>query len=146
MSAGTLVDIADAVVTALADHFGASLGITVQRILDTELKLEDAEVLHFDVVPGGVKSEVGTRDTQRGEYSIDIALRKVFDVDDKAEVDAMFLLLKDIDAYLFDLKRLPEFEAAAWLTSAMRYPYVPAMLRANRQYTGLLTVTYLVFD
>ena len=146
MSAGTLVDIADAVVDSLNDEFGATWCISVDRILDTELKLEEAEVLHIDVVPGGVKSEIGTRDSQRGEYTIDIAVRKVLNVEDKKEVDAMFQLMKDIDGYLFDLKRLPSLNYAAWMSSAMRYPYVPALFRNERQYTGLLSITYLVFE
>ena len=146
MSAGTLVDISDAVVTAINEQYALTLGIRCRRILDTELKLEDSEVLHIDVVPGGVKSEAGTRDSQRGEYTIDVALRKCLDVEDQAKVDALFLLMRDIDSYLFDLRRLPEFSSAAWTASDMRYPYVPALFRSNRQYTGLLTVTYLCFD
>jgi hypothetical protein len=144
MSAGRLLKIADAVVSALNLPEAPQAGVAFERVLDTEIELEDMEILHAQVVPGGVDSEIGTQQLMRGEHVVDIALRKKMNTDDREAVDAMFHLLGAIDLYLFGLKRLPALAEAAWLKSKVRYPYVPEKLR-QREYWGLLTVTYLAY-
>lgn len=147
MSSGTLIDLSDAVTNQINLRFAAELGCTADRILNTEIKLEDLNALHISVVPGNVVSEIGTRETQRGEYSIDIAVRKRFDaIPNQANIDALFLAQKNIDGYLFDEKRLLYMPEAAWLKSNLRYPYVPAALRDLQQFTGILAVTYVIYD
>ncbi len=145
MSAGTLVDIADAIVSALNSADAPQAGVAWSRELDLDMELEAAETLQAQVFPGSVKSEIGTRETQRGEYTIDVALRQKLNTDDRQKVDALFLLMRQVDQYLFGLQRLPAMTEAAWLSSAMRYPYVPKKFKA-REYWALLSVTYLVYD
>jgi hypothetical protein len=147
MSDVTLVEVADAIVSALNLPAAPRAPATWCRALDTDVELEDLEVLHAQVFPGSLKTEAGARngEYQRGEYAIDVVLRQKLDTDDRQKVDGLFRLLRKVDKYLFGLQRLPVMPDAAWLASSMRYPYVPAKFKA-REYWALLSVTYLVFD
>jgi hypothetical protein len=155
-----MFDIANAVVAALQSgdvpsdpiHTFADLVETpIAFMLDPEVELEDAEKSHLFVVPGNVKQEIGTRDSKRGEWSIDIALRKKFPLASVvpfnsaslALVAPLFQLLEDVDDYLFQLQRLPTMDGPAWLSSALRYAYVMQRFRSEGEYVGILTVTYL---
>jgi hypothetical protein len=156
MSAGIFLDTADAVVAALiagtvpgsdpAVYFKDLVDTPIRRELDPELELEDAEKSHLFIVPGSPKSEIGTREAKRSEFPVDIALRKKLVPENLKGVDAMFKLLGDIDDYLFSLQGLPALPGPMWLTSTMRYPYVMPRWRANKEYLGILTVTYLIFE
>ena len=150
----TLISIADAVCAALQTgcHDGAfSQEFTPGVLFNTELKIEASERAQVGVVPGRVAKALLDRGSREGDYTVDIAVRRIINPSDDENIKSLFLLQEEIEDYLFHLaedegRRLPAFPDALWASADLKWPYVPELLRSHNQFTGICWVTYHVFD
>lgn len=154
MTSETLISIAEAVVAALAEASATgefSEEFTPELLFNTELKVENAEELRVGIVPGKAAQVVQDRGSRECDFTIDIAVRQIIRPTDTDSITRLFSVQREIDDYLFALnaedgRRLPGFPDAIWTASDLRWPYIPDMMRAHNQFTGINTVTYHVFD
>lgn len=154
MSDAVAVAVAKAV-TSQIDAATLSLAFTPERsYADWELALEDADELHVDVVV--VTTELATELSSRGRMKytvpIDIGVRKRFvtaQQDDDtgrvelAEVDALMLLVEEIHE-LFASVSLTDYTEATWQETKTLVAPLNKHLRENRQFTGIVRVTFRV--
>lgn len=147
----TLHDIA-AAVKSLLDGASLSKTLDVRLTYDTELVLEDLDTLHVDLVAAGLSTIPESRSSLEYNAQIDVAVRYRFgvlehDTDgsiDVEEIAPYLALLEEIGEYLADPdnRRPPLKSDAVWIGNEIRAPWVPEQLRNNRQYTGIMRVTY----
>jgi len=147
----TLHDIAVAV-KSLLDGASLSKTLDVRLTYDTELVLEDLDTLHVDLVAAGLSTIPESRASLEYNAQIDVAVRYRFgvlehDTDgsiDVEEIAPYLALLEEIGEFLADPdNRRPPLKAdAVWIGNELRAPWVPEQLRTNRQYTGIMRVTY----
>lgn len=144
-----LVDIAEAVVAEI-NAATLTLDVEAARSYDTDALLEDLDTLRVDVVPVRLAGEMQDRGSLGREAVVDVAVRKRFGTTDTAEnglvnksaVDELVDLVEEIDELLAGATRLSTYTGAIWQVSEIRAPWMPDHLRQNRQFTGILRVTY----
>jgi hypothetical protein len=151
-----LVYVADLVAAALNAHdFGEGVQFQAERsYADWDLKLEDANELHVDVVPVNLPSAVlNSRGNAGYDVTVDVGLRKRFTQQeseehtgriDLAEVDRLVYLLEQMHELLCGYDKRVLASNVAWQASTITDAFVPEHLRQNRQYTGLMRLTYRV--
>ncbi len=151
-----LVYVADLVTAALNAHeFGEGVQFQAERsYADWDLALTDADELHVDVVPVGHPTAVlRSRGSVTYEVTVNIGLRKRFTQGESeksdgritlAEVDRLVQLLEHIHELMCGWDKRSLATDVAWQNSRITDSFVPEHLRQNRQYTGLILLTYHV--
>lgn len=150
---GLLHDTAEAV-RDLLDAASLSLAFDASLSYDSELPLEDLDSLHVDVLAASLLQEPASRGSVGYNIGVDIAVRYRFGVADQVsttqqiDVDSIgdyITLLEDIAEHLADPDNRVLTAVTGkptWLRNEIRFPWVPQMLRENRQYTGIMRATY----
>jgi hypothetical protein len=136
---GTIVDIADAVVTAL--NVGTfSQSFQAVRHYQPVYELKDMGTLHVSVVPKGIELELFTRAQVQADVQIDIGVQKKLASLEGAEVDPLMHLVDEIGDYFrtHALAGTP----AVWFKTENVPIYAPEHLAKLRQFTSVLTLTF----
>jgi hypothetical protein len=126
----------------------SAASFTAERIYNTERQLEDTETLRVDVVLGDIDQSASSRNTQQGDYRIDIAFRQVIDTSVVAAIDALGALVEEVGDYFFHTGRHLALSVnggtvgVGWIKSQVIYPYLPTQLRESSQFVSLLRLTY----
>jgi hypothetical protein len=149
--AALIVEIADAVVTALkAAEFG--MEIPWERSYgDWDLELKEIGCVRGDVVPVfDAQVELETRGSVRYELNIDIALRKRFS--SQTDIDCGRINRDEIDKLLYVVQRMQQqfvatrpSDDSVWSpsrTQQVQAWYVKAHLREWNQFTGVVRLPY----
>lgn len=141
--------------------------ITTERKYDTNLQLEDTDVISVQVIPAISNRTRLSQNTWNRDIALDVMVRKrfsstSFDTDgliEKEDVDTYVELLEQIDDWLAVRSNspLPAYELATYIEDdtkeadnnivrelGIRFPYLPDHLRELHQYTGILRVAYHV--
>jgi len=135
----TIIDIADALVTALnAQEFGQAF--TAVRRYRPVYELAEMADLHVTVVPKGVALERADRLREQVDVRIDVAVQKKVAGD--SDIDGLMALVEEIAAFARDL-RLEEC-AAVWLRTENDPVYAPEHLAELGVFTSVLTLTLRV--
>lgn len=154
------VDIAEAIKDELNDE---DFGIAFQaerNYADVSKMLTDLGTLHVDVVPWKSESELGDRGELHYTVETDILLRKRFGGSDQ-DVSTGLIPNADIDSLMELRQKIGEFFTpsqvtsqtgreltaqpnAVWESTKCMAAYVRQHLKANRQFTGWLRVTYSI--
>lgn len=146
-----LVDVADAVAAEI-NAATLSLDVDAVRGYETDAELEDLDELRLDVVPVRLAGDMHDRGSLFREVAVDVAIRKRFGLSDqdntgeisRESIDELVDLLEEIDDLLAGVTRLSTYSGASWFGSEVRTPWMPDHLRQQRQYTGIVRVTYNV--
>jgi len=141
MPASAVVEVADAVVTALnAATLSQSFTATRLYILVDELK--NFTSLRVSVIPQAMEVTNISRDESQEIYRIDIAIqKKLTDADDKDEVDTMMLLVEEVCDLL--IRTRPSGHPAAIARNFENDPiYSDEHLRELRQFTSVVTFIF----
>lgn len=160
MSPAFSVRIAEAIAAELRGHtFTLSPKVSRLYMQGKDLLLTEANTLRVDVQVGDCETEFATRALTQYTCRTDIAVRKKFvpaetvaatGKIDVAEIDRLILLTQQIhDFFSRDSdnasgRRLANYEEAAFQNVEFRPLYFPNHLRENRQYTGIVAVTFQV--
>jgi hypothetical protein len=137
-----ITDIADAIVAELN---GATFRqpVTAVRHYLPRFDLPEMHNLQVTVVPKGVVLASGDRSRGQGDYSLDVAVQQKIATGDNAELDALTDLTEEI-ANHFRGRRLGSFPDAIWIKTEQTVLYAQEHLAELRQFTSVLTLTYLV--
>lgn len=121
--------------------------LTAECLTDPDRELEELQTLRVDVLKGSKESEAISRCVLQGDYTIEIVVRQKADGDPAELVRRLESLVEEIDRF-FSLppRRLRLYQAAAWKASKLIYCYSVKMVRNRRQFTGLLQLTYQIFE
>ena len=143
----SIVEIADAVVTALNAHT-LSQAFTAARYYLPEFDLPEMDQLHVSVVPAELDEEIADRTRDRAEYKIHVAVQKrVTKQDppglDTSAIDGLMALVQEIDDLLHH-KPLAGYEEAHWTKTENKPIYDPKHLKEHGQFTSLLVFTFRV--
>jgi hypothetical protein len=125
---------------------------TVERsYADWELPLAAPTPLRIDVVPvASPRTELDARGDVKFLVPVDVVLRKKFERLEQSaatgrltrdDIDSLVKLVLEIHAF-FLARRLASFEAAIWDSTEILAASVPSHLRKQRQFTGVVRVTY----
>lgn len=136
--------IADAVTTALnaADMVKS---FTATRVYIPELELRDAEdslVVRVWPAPEGRITSFADRSRKRREYPVFIGIMQKCDVDDNDVLDEYAELLEEIED-LFVGERLTGYTSAVCISSEQVALFSWEAMRQERQYTGVVKLTFL---
>jgi hypothetical protein len=147
MVSATVIQIADAVVTAL-NLATMSEPVTVRRFYLPEFDLKDMGTLHVSVVPAELDEEIADRSRDRAEYKIHVAVQKRVTTNDPPGLDSSVLdglmeLVQQIDD-IFRHKALAAFPQASWAKTENKPIYDPKHLKDHGQFTSLLVFTFRV--
>jgi hypothetical protein len=168
--ASRLQQVAAAVVALIEQGEAQSVfahSITTERKYDTNLQLEDTDVISVQVIPAISNRTRLSYNTWNRDIALDVMVRKrfpasSFDSDGliaKEEVDVYVELLEQIDDWLAVRANspLPAYDQATYIEDdtkeadnsivrelGIRFPYIPEHLRELHQYTGILRVAYHV--
>ncbi|HET6442441.1 MAG TPA: hypothetical protein VFH53_08695 [Phycisphaerae bacterium] len=142
-----IADVADAVAGELATGT-FSKAVAVERHWRPRVKLDEAgpdDPVIVMVVPKSWGAEVLDRRGTAKTIEIDVAVvRKLGDpAGDDAAVDALMDLVEEI-AEFFEMRRLTGCPKAAWKRSERDPIYHVPHMDELRQFTGVVTLTYLV--
>jgi hypothetical protein len=150
-----LEQVADAVIAAIN---AADLPLPVHAVANNgqfDELLEDLGTLHCDVVPvSNADVPLAARGTKRYRCPIGIGLRKRFGQEDTDAETGLVIQsrvheLEDVLQAIEDLftgKRLGDDELnAAWVQTDYAANYSRAHLRENRQFTGIIRMTFDAF-
>ena len=141
----SVMEIADAVAaelnTAAAGMFVPAF-TAVRRVLP-QFEPADLADLKVTVVPHGVEMSGATRSSQQMEVSVDIGVMKKLGTDLDAEVAVLCDLVEQIVDYLAG-RRLSALPQSAWVRTANEPIYSPQHLAAQRTFTSVLTVSYMI--
>lgn len=149
---------ADAMVAELNAATTFSVPFASARVDDPDLDLEDVGILHVDVMPDvlppAVEISASTASGCNVVCNINVAVRKRFgttDQDattgkvDQAEVDSLKLLVQEIHDF-FKLRRLTAYTEAVWTGTKIPLLWSPKRIRTQRQFTAVLTFTFMVYQ
>jgi len=150
---GLLHDTAEAV-RDLLNAASLTIDFDADVSYDPELPLEDLDSLHVDVVAASLQQERSSRAGVAYNIGVDIAVRYRFGVSDQVAA-TQAIDIDSVGAYISLLEEIAEHLAdpdnrvltavtgkPSWLTNDIRLPWVPQLLRENRQYTGIMRATY----
>lgn len=158
--ASILVEVATAISTELEN--ATTLSETLQPVLsgaDFDAKLEELDTLRVDVCPVSAKSTLLARGRLKYTVAVDVLVRKKFGSSDResdgqikfASLAAMLELVEEIGEYFApcqpnqDGRRLSTLTDAAWdASSEVRANYSRKMLRENGQFSGWITLVYVI--
>lgn len=136
--------IAEAVKDAL-NAATLSKTFTATRVYVPELELrsnEDAIAVRVWPAPEGRVSTFATRAAIKRDYPVYVAVLRKCDVDTNATVDAYAALLEEIED-LFVGERLTGYTSAVCTVSEQVALYTWENIRRNRQYVGVVKLTFM---
>ena len=135
----TIIDIADALTTALNAHVFSQAFTAVRRYRPV-YELAEMANLHVTVVPKGVALERANRSREQVDVRIDVAVQKKVAGD--TEIDGLMALVEEMAAFARDLRL--ESCAAVWLRTENEPVYAPEHLAELGVFTSVLTLTFRV--
>jgi len=151
-----LIPLANAVVQELQEPVAISeiaftefsQRFTVKRTYNTEQKLEDGGLLQLFVVPGRSPLELSSRSGLQSNRDIAVFVRQKLNVDDTEKVDALVNFLEEVNQYFVRLPgaKLTYFQPDAHYLQSEITPFFPARLRSQREYLGVIVVTFRVYE
>ncbi len=110
---------------------------------DMELRLnEDAIAVRVWPAPEGRVSTFASRGSIKRDYPVYVAVLRKCDVDTNATVDAYAALLEEIED-LFVGQRLTGYTSAFCTASEQVALYTWENIRRNRQYVGVVKLTFM---
>lgn len=136
--------IAEAVKDAL-NAATLSKTFTATRVYAPELELrsnEDAIAVRVWPAPEGRVSTFASRGATSREYPVFVAVMRKCDVDTNATVDAYVALLEEIEDLFFG-KKLTGYTSAFCRATEQIAAYAWENIRRNRQYVGVVKLTFL---
>ena len=149
---GLLHDTAEAV-RDLLDASSLSIEVNADVSYDPELPLEDLDAVHVTVVAASLLQEPDSRISVAYNIGLDVAVRYRFGV--SSQIADQSIDIDDVGDYITLLEEIAEYLAdkdnrvltsvtgkPSWMRNEIRFPWVPQMLRENRQYTGIMRATY----
>ena len=142
----TIIDIADAVVTALngPGASGFSQQFTAARMYLPVFDLADMKTLRVTVVPKGTEMSMAGRGMAQSDVQIDVAVqKKLGQSGGNAEIDALMGLVEEIAEFIRSTGR---FGSAAWVRTENLPIYSQEHLGQFNQFTSLLTLTFRVLE
>ena len=119
-----------------------------------DMQLEDADTLHVDVVPVGIRrSELEDRGHLNRTCDFDVGVRQRFGGRDhegrfqNTDIDGLVELMEGVLDFLASNngRRLSTYTDASWIEEDARVTYFPEHLRTLSQFTGILRVSYEVY-
>ncbi|MBN2585003.1 MAG: hypothetical protein JXL80_18220 [Planctomycetes bacterium] len=138
-----IVDIADAVVTALNGQEFSQAFEAARRYV-VEFELEQLSELRVSVVPRAVDWAIVSRSKGQFDYEFDVALQKRSDPTDLEACDALMGLVEEVADFLRGLGRLVESPAAA-VTGVRNEPvYGYTQLATQRVLTSVIRLSVRV--
>ena len=149
--AAVLVDVADAITTALNGGSFSESFTAVRSYAEWDEALTDVDTLRVDVVPVNYteRSQLVSRNAYEYQVETDIGVRKRFAVADQdattgridtAEIDALVLLVEEINEFF--IHDALGSTGTVWDAVEIRAAYVREHLRNMRQFTGIVRVTH----
>jgi len=141
--ASSIIDIVDAVVTALNGH-SFSRPFTAKRHYVPTFDLKEMKNLHVTVVPRGVEMTNASRLAFQSGVQIDIGIQQKFPADpagDSVAIDALMGLVEEVADFI---RATGRFGDGAWVKMENTPIYSPEHLEQLRQFTSVLTLTLLV--
>jgi len=151
MADAKLVLVANAIKVEMAEH-EFCVSPKIERAYVTEIELQNLNELRVDVQPGDEDTEAADRSTIKHTCRVDVLVRKRFTADDEVletgkisvqKIDELLRFMEEIHDF-FHMRRLTEYDAAAWEGVEFRPIYYPDHLRNLLQFTGVVAVTYVV--
>jgi len=157
------VEVADAIAEELRAHTFTLKPETIHRgyIQDRDLFLSAASDLRLDVVVSDCTTEPASQEDTIYHCTTDIAVRKRFaaaerNADDgkidEAEIDRLILLVQEIHDYFsrssvaMSGRVLSQYNEAIYEGVEFRPIYDGPTLRENQQFTGIVSVTFKVYE
>jgi hypothetical protein len=139
VGSSTIVDIADAVVTAL-NSGTFSQSFQAVRHYQPVFELKDMGTLHVSVVPKGIELELFTRTQVQADVQVDIGVQKKLESIEPADMDPLMRLVEEIGDYFrtHALTGTP----AVWIKTENVPIFAPEHLGKLRQFTSVLTLTF----
>jgi len=132
-----IVDIADAVVTALnAGPFDPALQAV--RSYQPGYELEQLKELRITVVPRGMEQTGATRAMTQRDVQIDIGIQKKLAQTNAAEVDALLDLVQQMADHI---RTVRQFGPAIWVKTENTPIYSVEHMEQLRVFTSVLTLT-----
>ena len=140
----TVIDIAEAVVTALngtdGPRFGSPpAGLNAARAYRPVFDLKDMKDLHVTVVPKAVAMASAGRGLLQSDVQTDVAVQQKLISGDNAEIDALMGLVERIADFIREQGRLAD---AVWVKTENVPVYSPEHIEQMRQFTSVLTFTF----
>jgi hypothetical protein len=135
----TVVDIADAIVTAL-NGGTFSQAFTATRKFAPILDLKELSTLHVTVVPKESATTISTRASDLIDEVVDVAIQKKVTAKEGAPVDAMMKLVDEVRLFLRGLD--VGITNAQWLRIKNEPIYAPEHLMEKSAFTSVITTTY----
>ena len=168
--ASVMQQVSDAIVALLEAGEAAgtfSKAIVTERQYDTELQLEDTDVISVQVIPVASNRTRKSEGTYNRDTSFDVMVRKRFPQTDfneaggieRERLDEYVDLLEQIDNYLADPdNHVPDtYTDACYIEDdsgesdreitrdlGIRIPWIPDHLTKYHQFTGVVRVAYAV--
>ena len=136
------LDIADAIVTELANHTFSESLIVTRRVLPKH-ELAELKALTVTVVPKSVAIANMTRQSSSFDIAIDVGIQQKIGKDTDAEVTRLSGIVTEIVAFL-NRKQLSAVPAAQFKSIVNEPVYAPEHLSEKRLFTSILTVSYTV--
>ena len=142
----TVIDIADAVVTALNGADGPKqgnppVGLSAVRAYRPVYDLKDMKDLRVTVVPKGVEMEMAGRGLLQSDVQVDVAVQKKLASGDNAEIDSLMSFVEEVAEFIRAQGRLA---GAAWVKTENLPIYSLEHMEQLRQFTSVLTLTFRV--
>jgi hypothetical protein len=135
-----LIDIADALVTALNDHDFTEDFTAVRKYLP-EYEVSDLSGLTVTVVPKAMASVEATRSLTSFDVSIDVAVQQKIDISDNDDADGLEDLSDEIRTFIRDTGSVGDGQLISVEHVA---PYSPEHMRQHGVYTSVDTFTFTV--
>ena len=139
----TIIDIADAVVSALNGHTFIP-PLTAHRAYRPVFDLKEMKDLHVTVVPKGAEMSAAGRGLAQSDVQIDVAVQQKLPADtagDAAKLDTLMGLAEEVAAFV---RTKGKFGDAQWLRTENVPIYSQEHLGELRQFTSVLTLTLRV--
>ena len=142
-----LIDIPEAVAVAIAAATLSQPAVVTREYL-TEIELGDLGAtgnLDVRVYPGPLVGTLCDRTRNSEDVTVKIAIRKKLTSLDNAAIDPLLAYVQELADFLRGFGDLNTTPKAVWNTVEFPLPYFPEHLRAFRQFTSVLHITYRTF-
>lgn len=138
MTQAAIINLADAIVTALNAH-AFSQPFTAVRAFIPRVDLgEMSETLHVTVVPTAVESKLDTRTTSQHEYVVEIGVQKKPPSLANVSLDPLMRLVEEIaDFFLFGIRPA----GTTLIAPNVRILFLQEHLAKFSQFTSVITLT-----
>ena len=135
-------------IAQLADAVAAEINrgvwdppLTAERRYYVQFELKELDSLKVVVVPRNWSSEISTRAANENTAQVQVGFQQRTNPDDLSVVDGLMATVENVHEFL-DRRRLVDDPAASWLGAEQDPLYDQEVLRQNRMFLAVLTLTY----